>query len=419
MRYELALCLFDSWRTKYKILGRVRCFISSVITIIEADFVIVDNRKIPTFGAMKKTPLYDYHHELGARCIEFGGYLMPVSYEGIKQEHHAVRSAVGLFDVSHMGEFFVTGQDAQPFLQMLLINDVTACPPGKAQYTAMCQEDGGVIDDCLLYCRSEKEWLLVVNAANIEKDWTWVTKLKNTQFAEADIQLDNRSDHMGLLALQGPSSLDLLQPFTEVDLQSIPFYAFTLGSVCGVPDVWIATTGYTGEKGVELYIPTENPEDIRSIWTALMEAGAVPCGLGARDTLRLEKGFNLYGQDMDETVSPLEARMGWVTKLGAGSFVGHQAITSQKESDEYRRLIGFVMDEARAIPRSGYEVVDSNGTQIGHVTSGTQSITLGQGIGMARVNKREGLNLEEGAPVGILIRGESKPATITKPPFVK
>jgi aminomethyltransferase len=358
------------------------------MSTIEADFVIVDNRKIPTFGAMKKTPLYDHHQELRARCIEFGGYLMPVSYEGIKQEHHAVRSAAGLFDVSHMGEFFVTGQDAHPFLQMLLINDVAACPPGKAQYTAMCQEDGGVIDDCLLYCRSEEEWLLVVNAANIEKDWAWVTKLKSTQFAEADIQLENSSDYMGLLALQGPSSLDLLQPFT-------------------------------GEKGVELYIPTENPEDIRTIWTALMEAGAVPCGLGARDTLRLEKGFNLYGQDMDETVSPLEARMGWVTKLAAGSFIGHQAIKSQKESDEYRRLIGFVMDEPRAIPRSGYEVVDSNGTQIGHVTSGTQSITLGQGIGMARVNKREGLSLEEGAPVGILIRGESKPATITKPPFVK
>ncbi|MDR9388092.1 MAG: glycine cleavage system aminomethyltransferase GcvT [Balneolaceae bacterium] len=368
---------------------------------------------------MKKTPLYDQHQLLGARCIEFGGYLMPVSYEGIKQEHHAVRSDAGVFDVSHMGEFFVTGQDAQPFLQMLLINDVDACPPGKAQYTAMCQEDGGVLDDCLLYCRSKEEWLMVVNAANIEKDWAWVTKLKNTHFAEADVQLENRSDDMGLLALQGPSSLDYLQPFTEVDLHSIPFYAFTLGTVCGVPDVWIATTGYTGEKGVELYIPTDKADGIQAIWTALLEAGAVPCGLGARDTLRLEKGFNLYGQDMDETVSPLEARMGWVLKLGAGDFVGHEAISSQKESGEYRRLIGFVMDEPRAIPRSGYNVVDTDNTIVGHVTSGTQSITLGQGIGMARVDKREGLNLEEGSTIAIQIRGESKPATITKPPFVR
>ena len=384
-----------------------------------AEFVIVDNRKMPTFGAMKKTPLYDHHQKLGARCIEFGGYLMPVSYEGIKQEHHAVRTGSGLFDVSHMGEFFVTGKDAASFLQLLLINDVDACPPGKAQYTAMCQEDGGVIDDCLIYCRSEEEWLMVVNAANIEKDWAWVTQLKEARFAEADVQLENRSDHMGLLVLQGPSSLNLLKPFTEVDLDAIPFYAFTQGPVCGVPDVWIATTGYTGEKGVELYIPTDQAEGIRAIWTALLDAGAVPCGLGARDTLRLEKGFNLYGQDMDETVSPLEARMGWVTKLDAGPFVGKEAIASQKESGEYRRLIGFVMDEPRAIPRSGYEVVDSKGEVIGSVTSGTQSITLGQGIGMARVDKREGLNLEDGASIGILIRGESKPATITNPPFVK
>lgn len=374
---------------------------------------------MPTFGAMKKTPLYDQHLELSARCIEFGGYLMPVSYEGIKQEHHAVRTGAGLFDVSHMGEFFVKGKDAGSFLQMLLINDVNACPPGKAQYTAICQEDGGVIDDCLIYCRSEDEWLMVVNASNIEKDWAWVTQLKNARFAEADVHLENRSDYMGLLALQGPSSLDLLQPFTEVDLQAIPFYAFTLGTVCGIPDVWIATTGYTGEKGVELYIPTHQVDGIRAIWTALLDSGAVPCGLGARDTLRLEKGFNLYGQDMDESVSPLEARMGWVTKLAAGPFVGHEAIAAQKESGHYRRLIGFVMDEPRAIPRSGYDVVDADGIVIGVVTSGTQSITLGQGIGMARLDDREGINLDEGAHVGILIRGESKPATITKPPFVQ
>ena len=382
------------------------------------ELVADSSGKMPTFGAMKKTPLYNQHIEQGARCIEFGGYVMPVSYEGIKQEHQAVRTGAGIFDVSHMGEFFVTGKDAVSFLQMLLINDVTACPPGKAQYTAMCQEDGGVIDDCLIYCRSEDEWLMVVNAANIGKDWEWVSHVKETHFAEAEVTLENHSHRMGLLALQGPTSFDLLQPLTDVELASLPFYGFAIGKVCGVSDVWVATTGYTGEKGVELYIPTDDPDNIQAIWATLLEAGAVPCGLGARDTLRLEKGFNLYGQDMDETVSPLEARMGWVTKLEAGPFMGHQAMAAQKESGHYRRLVGFVMDEQRAIPRSGYDVV-SNGETIGVVTSGTQSITLGQGIGMARLESPHGTSIKEGAKIGIVIRGESKPATVANPPFVK
>lgn len=359
---------------------------------------------------LKKTPLYARHVALGAKIIDFGGFEMPVQYEGIRSEHLAVRNAAGLFDVSHMGEFFVSGPHALALINHVTINDASVLTPGKAQYTAMCHPDGGVVDDLLVYCLAEEHYLLVVNASNIEKDWNWINSHNSVG---ADLQ--NRSDEFALIALQGPESVALLQALTKTSIDAIPFYAFETGDVAGQQDVLISATGYTGEKGFELYVDTTKADPV-VIWDALVEAGAVPAGLGARDTLRLEMGYALYGNDLSDTVTALEGRLGWLTKLSKAEFVGREALLKQKEDGLHRIVVGFEMEEPRKIPRHGYPVFDAEGMEIGHVTSGSLSIMSDKGIGMALVSA--GFQTP-GQRVFIGIRNQHEPATITRPPFYK
>jgi aminomethyltransferase len=362
----------------------------------------------------KRTPFYQEHEKLGAKIIDFGGFDMPVQYEGIKQEHMAVRENAGLFDVSHMGEFFVRGPEALNLIQKVTINDASKLVPGKAQYTAMCYEDGGIVDDLLVYKLSDDEYMLVVNASNIEKDWDWITG-QNSMNAE----IENRSDDYALLALQGPKSTEILQKLTETDVSAIKFYTFETGAVADQPGVIISATGYTGEKGFELYIDTKMA-DAGKIWSEIMKAGKEfglePAGLGARDTLRLEMGFALYGNDITKDTNPLEAGLGWLTKLDKGDFVGKEALIDLKEKGKNRKLTGFVIDEGRNVPRSGYKILDSDGNEIGFVTSGTQSISLNKGIGMGYIDID---HAEEGEQINIQIRKKEVSATVSKPPFYK
>lgn len=362
----------------------------------------------------KQTPFHQEHEKLGAKIIDFGGFDMPVQYEGIKQEHMAVREKAGLFDVSHMGEFFVRGPKALDLIQKVTINDASKLVPGKAQYTAMCYEDGGIVDDLLVYMLSGEEYMLVVNASNIEKDWDWIEK-HNTVGAE----IENRSDEYALLALQGPNSIEILQKLTDSDVSAIKFYTFEQGEVAGEDDVIISATGYTGEKGFELYIDTVKADAVK-IWNELLKAGEdlglEPAGLGARDTLRLEMGFALYGNDITKETNPIEANLGWLTKLDKGDFVGKEAIATVKEKGRSRKLTGFVIDEGRNVPRSGYKILDNDGNEIGFVTSGTQSISLNKGIGMGYINVD---HANEGEAIQIQIRKKEVKATVTKPPFYK
>lgn len=362
----------------------------------------------------KRTVFYDKHQQLNAKLIDFGGFDMPVQYAGIKQEHEAVRNAAGLFDVSHMGEFFVSGPQALSLIQKVTINDASKLTPGKAQYTAMCYEDGGIVDDLIVYMLDEEEYMMVVNASNIEKDWEWVSR-NNSMNA----QLENRSEQIALLALQGPDAPAILQKLTDRDTGSIGFYTFETGAVAGESDVIISATGYTGEKGFELYIDTEKADPLK-IWDAIMEEGEShglqPAGLGARDTLRLEMGYALYGNDITKDTHPLEARMGWLTKLDKGEFIGREALREIKEEGLTRRLSGFVIDEPRNVPRSGYDICDEDENVIGTVTSGTQSISLGKGIGMGYIELD---HAAEGETVYIRIRKKTVPATVVKPPFLK
>jgi len=362
----------------------------------------------------KTTVFYDKHKDLGAKLIDFGGFEMPVQYSGIKQEHVVVREKAGLFDVSHMGEFFVSGPEALSLIQKVTINDASKLTVGKAQYTAMCYEDGGIVDDLLVYKLDEEEYMLVVNASNIEKDWNWISE-NNTMNAE----LVNRSESIALLALQGPKAPEILQELTETDLSKISFYSFGVGSVAGESGVIISATGYTGEKGFELYIDTEKCDALK-VWDEIMKAGKSyglePAGLGARDTLRLEMGFALYGNDITKDTHPLEARMGWLTKLDKGDFIGKEVIAQKKADGLNRKLMGFVIEEPRAVPRSGYAITDQEGNEIGFVTSGTQSITLSKGIGMGYIQTD---HANEGDSIKIVIRKKSVPATVVKPPFIK
>ncbi len=362
----------------------------------------------------KRTPFYQEHEKLGAKIIDFGGFDMPVQYDGIKQEHIAVREKAGLFDVSHMGEFFVRGPEALNLIQKVTINDASKLVPGKAQYTAMCYEDGGIVDDLLVYMLSDEEYLLVVNASNIEKDWEWISG-QNSMNAE----IENRSDDYALLALQGPNSIDILQKLTDTDVSAIKFYTFEEGSVAGETGVIISATGYTGEKGFELYIDTTKADSVK-IWNELLkvgeEYGLEPAGLGARDTLRLEMGFALYGNDITKETNPIEANLGWLTKLDKGDFIGKEAVAEVKENGRSRKLTGFVIDEGRNVPRSGYKILDRDGNEIGFVTSGTQSISLNKGIGMGYINVD---HAKEGETIKIQIRKKEVSATVTKPPFYK
>lgn len=361
-----------------------------------------------------RTVFYPKHVGAGAKIIDFGGFDMPVQYAGIKQEHKAVRNQAGLFDVSHMGEFFVEGTNALALIQKLTINDASKLTPGKAQYTAMCYEDGGIVDDLLIYMLEDDKYMLVVNAANIDKDWDWISKNNET-----GATLTNRSDFIALLALQGPKSVEILEKLVDFNPSDIPFYSFKTGSVAGEDDVIISATGYTGEQGFELYIDTEKA-DAPVIWDRIIEAGREygiePAGLGARDTLRLEMGFALYGNDITANTHPLEARMGWLTKLDNDEFIGREALIKKKKAGLTRKLMGLWVDQHRKVPRSGYSVLDADSEKIGEVTSGTQSITLNKGIALAYIAIA---HAEPGAGLFVKIREDSVPATVVKPPFIK
>lgn len=363
---------------------------------------------------LKRTPFYPLHHAHGARLIDFGGFEMPVQYSGIRDEHEAVRDHLGLFDVSHMGEVRVTGPQALPFIQHITINDASKLVTGQAQYTVMCYENGGIVDDLLVYRLGAEKYMLVINAANREKDVAWMKKNNDAGAALQDI-----SDEMCLLAVQGPDSTVTLQKLTDIDLSGIGFYRFAIGSLAGFDSVIISETGYTGEKGYELYFD-RNHADPEVVWEKIMEAGFEfgirPAGLGARDTLRLEMGYALYGNDITRDTNPLEAGLGWLTKLDKGPFIGRDALLKIKAEGISRRLTGFVMDELKAIPRSHYAIEDEAGNRIGEVTSGTMSITLKRGIGMGYVAVDQA---KEGNTIYINIRDKRSAAKVVKLPFIK
>lgn len=357
---------------------------------------------------LKRTPLYEAHVALGAKLVPFAGWEMPVQYPGgITAEHRAVRSACGLFDVSHMGEFLVRGPGALAFLNHVTTNDVAALAVGQAQYSALLNDRGTFEDDCLVY-RFDDHYMLVVNASNVAKDWAHIEAHARALGAE----LEDASDRTALLALQGPRAAELLAPLTDAELDAIGYYHFTMASVAGVSDVVVSRTGYTGEDGFELYL---DAADARRVWDALLATGQVtPCGLGARDTLRLEMGMALYGNDIDDTVTPYEANLGWIVKLKKGDFVGRAALERQKAEGVPRRLVGFVVEE-RAIPRHDYPVY-VNGAPSGVVCSGTMGISVPQAIGTCYVPSASAV---EGTPIEIDVRGRRVPARIAKPPFYK
>jgi len=358
---------------------------------------------------MKTTALTHIHSALGAKMVEFSGYNMPVSYSGIQDEHHTVRNAVGMFDVSHMGEFIVRGKGALELIQYVTSNDAAKLTNGKAQYSCLPNDKGGIVDDLLVYKIADEEYLLVVNASNMEKDWNWINS-HNT----FDAQLEDISDKTSLLAIQGPKAVETLQQLTSVNLASIPYYSFTIGEFAGENNIIISNTGYTGAGGFELYIPNASAE---KIWAAIIEAGQAhgikPIGLGARDTLRLEKGFCLYGNDINDTTSPIEAGLGWITKF-TKNFVNRAAIEQQKHEGVSRKLVGFEMLE-RGIPRHDYEVVDDEANVIGKVTSGTQSPSLNKAIGLAYVKTDF---VQPGSEIYISIRNIPVSAVVVKLPFL-
>ncbi|MFZ1729508.1 MAG: glycine cleavage system aminomethyltransferase GcvT [Bacteroidota bacterium] len=358
---------------------------------------------------MKLTPFHDIHVQLGAKMVEFAGFDMPIQYKGIIAEHKRVRESVGVFDVTHMGEFEVRGADAFAFVQRMTTNDVTKLVEGGVQYSSMCYEDGGIVDDLLVYdCGDYVQ--LVVNASNLEKDFNWLS-----EHIEGDVQLIDKSDETALLAVQGPKSLETLKKITDIDLEDMKYYSFRRGQVAGI-DCLLSRTGYTGELGFELYFKSDNALGAK-MWNAIFEAGEEftiePIGLGARDTLRLEVGFCLYGNDIDHTTMPLEAKLGWITKLQKGDFIGREAMVKAKEEGFKRTLVGLTL-EGRAFPRHGYDIA-VNGTVCGHVTSGTVSPMLEKGIAMGYVPVEYG---SEGSTVDIMIRNQPIPATVVKVPFV-
>lgn len=361
---------------------------------------------------MKATPLLNKHLALNAKMVEFAGYQMPVLYAGINEEHDVVRSSVGVFDVSHMGEVLVSGPGASNLVQRITSNDISKLVPGQAQYNCMPNQNGGIVDDLIVYCMGQDDYLLVVNASNIEKDWNWI----NTQNSFG-AELKNISDDIALLAVQGPKAMQVLQQLTKIPLGDIRFYHFAKGVMAGVPNVIISATGYTGSGGFELYVDKGHAE---ALWDAVFEAGATfgikPIGLGARDTLRLEMGYCLYGNDIDDTTSPLEAGLGWITKFVEGNdFVNRAALERQKSEGVSRKLVGFEMID-RGIPRHGYPILDADGNSIGTVTSGTQSPSLRKAIGMGYVSIPY---TQPGNEIFIEIRGKGLKALVVKTPFYK
>lgn len=360
---------------------------------------------------MKKTAFNLMHKAAGGKMVEFAGYELPVEFSGIKDEHMTVRNAAGVFDVSHMGEFWIKGPNALELLRKVGSNAPSLLMPGQAQYSCFPNGRGGIVDDYILYCFDQEKYMMVVNAANIEKDWEWISS-HNSMGAE----LENSSDRISQLAIQGPKALEILQKITPVNLSEMKYYTFTVGEFAGVKEVIISNTGYTGAGGFELYMYNEDAE---TIWNAVFEAGEEygikPIGLGARDTLRLEMGYCLYGNDIDDTTSPMEAGLGWITKFnGDRKFIDRDFLAMQQKEGVTRRLRGFIMKD-RAIPRQGYPLFNAEGTQIGQVTSGTMSPLLGYGIGMGYVSKEYAAF---GNTIYVGIRDKKVPAEIVKTPFI-
>ena len=354
--------------------------------------------------------LNNLHVALGAKMVPFAGYSMPVLYTNLIQEHLAVRNSVGVFDVSHMGEFVVKGERAMEFLQYVTSNDVSALVDGKVQYSCFPNDKGGIVDDLLVYKRNDNEYFLVVNASNIEKDWNWMTSQNSF-----GVEMQDISQGMSLFAVQGPKGVETMQKLTDLDLTSMEYYTFKEGKVAGINDILISTTGYTGAGGMEVYVPNEHAE---TMWKAIFEAGAefniMPVGLGARDTLRTEMGYCLYGHDIDDTTSPIEAGLGWITKFNK-EFICSDLHRKIKENGVTKKLVGFEMID-RGIPRQHYEIMDAAGNIIGEVTSGTQSPSLNKGIGMGYVATEYAKN---GAEIYINIRNKYLKAFVTKMPFLK
>lgn len=359
---------------------------------------------------MKSTALTNVHIKTGAKMVPFAGYNMPVTYAGINAEHETVRKTVGVFDVSHMGEFILKGEKALDLIQKVTTNDASKLYDGKVQYSCLPNEIGGIVDDLLVYRMDEKTYMLVVNASNIEKDWDWISR-----FNDFGVEMKNISDRTSLLAVQGPKAAEALQSLTDIDLASMEYYTFKRSVFAGIKNVIISATGYTGAGGFEIYFDHENSEHI---WNAIFKAGEPfgikPIGLAARDTLRLEMGFCLYGNDIDDTTSPLEAGLGWVTKFSK-NFVNSEALKQQKEIGISKKLIGFEMLE-RGIPRHDYEIIDIEGNLIGKVTSGTQSPSLQKAVGLGYVKSTFA---KEGTEIYIKIRGQKIKAKVVKPPFYK
>lgn len=359
---------------------------------------------------VKKIALNDLHESLGGKMVPFAGYNMPVRYSSDKEEHNKVRESVGVFDVSHMGEFLLEGPKALDLIQRVSSNDATKLAPGQAQYSCLPNEDGGIVDDLIIYMQAEEKYLLVVNASNIEKDWNWISSYNTDGVIMTDL-----SDEYSLFAVQGPKAVETLQKLTEIDLSAIKFYTFVEGKMAGVEEVIISATGYTGAGGFELYVKNK---DAQSVWEKVFEAGAahgiLPIGLGARDTLRLEMGYCLYGNDITDATSPLEAGLGWVTKF-TKSFTNSENLLKQKEEGVKRKLIGFVMAE-KGIPRGGYTILDSAGQEIGKVTSGTISPMMGVGIGLGYVTFGHHKSETE---IFIRVRSKSLKAVVTKLPLYK
>lgn len=363
-----------------------------------------------TTTELRNVALVDTHTKLGAKMVPFAGYLMPVSYSGLNEEHATVRTAAGVFDVSHMGEFILKGENALDLIQRVTSNDAAVLEDGKIQYSCLPNDKGGIVDDLLVYRIDAKTYMLVVNASNIEKDWNWIQKY-NTK----NVEMHNISDKTSLLAVQGPKAILALQKLTDVNLSEIPYYTFKKGKFNGVDNVIISNTGYTGAGGFEIYFENEVAE---KMWDAIFKAGAEygikPIGLGARDTLRLEMGFCLYGNDIDDTTSPIEAGLGWITKF-TKDFTNKAAILEQKEKGVSKKLVGFEMIE-RGIPRHDYQIADASGKIIGKVTSGTQSPSLNKAIGLGYVPTA--LSKPE-SEIFIIIRDKPVKAKVVKIPFYK
>jgi aminomethyltransferase len=361
---------------------------------------------------MKNTPFTEKHKAMGAKMAEFAGYNMPISYSGINDEHATVRNNAGVFDVSHMGEFILKGENALDLIQRVTTNDASKLTAGQAQYSCFTNENGGIVDDLIVYCIEEnKVYMIVVNASNIEKDWSWLSK-----FNTKNVEMHNVSEKTCLLAIQGPNATKILQPLCEADIMNLKYYTFVKGKFAGVDNVLVSATGYTGSGGVEIYFEDKD-DNADKIWNAIFEAGKPrglkPVGLGARDTLRLEMGYCLYGMDIDDTTTPLEGGLGWITKF-TKDFTAREILEKQKAEGITRKLVGFEMVD-KGIPRHGYEITDESGNKIGEVTSGTQGPSLGKAIGMGYVAKERG---SVDSRIFVKVREKQLEARVVKMPFV-